>query len=111
MSTEQQTRKHIIDKALTSPGWNVTDPTQVIVEFDIIVEPPEGVSEQQTPYQGHQFSDYVLLGRDTKPLAIIEAKKPAKTRPWDGNKRSNIVTTCNGTKAANYRSVFTLTSI
>jgi type I restriction enzyme R subunit len=44
----------------------------VIEEFDIhltIVEEPT------TPYAGHQFSDYVLLGRDGKPLAVVEAKK------------------------------------
>lgn len=27
---------------------------------------------------GHQFSDYVLLGRDGKPLAVVEAKKSSK---------------------------------
>ena len=31
--------------------------------------------EPQTIYQGHQFSDYVLLGRDGKSLAVVEAKK------------------------------------
>ena len=78
MSTEQQTRKDIIDKALASAGWNIKDPTQVILEFDINVNLPEDISEQQTPYQGHQFSDYVLLGRDAKPLAVVEAKKTCK---------------------------------
>ncbi len=42
MSTEQQTRKDIIDKALESTGWNITNPTQVILEFDINVDLPEG---------------------------------------------------------------------
>lgn len=60
------------------PGWNVTDPTQVIAELDIIVNLPEGITEPQTYYQGHQFCDYVLLGRDAKPLAIVEAKKTGK---------------------------------
>ncbi|MGZ8172614.1 type I restriction endonuclease subunit R [Methylobacter sp.] len=78
MSTEQQTRKNIIDKALESAGWNVNDPTQVILEFDITVGLHPDISEPQTPYQGHQFSDYVLLGRDAKPLAVVEAKKTSK---------------------------------
>lgn len=78
MSTEQQTRQHLIDQALASAGWNVTDPTQVILEFDIAVNLPESIAEPQNPYQGHQYSDYVLLGRDAKPLAVIEAKKTSK---------------------------------
>ncbi len=75
MKNENQTRKQIIDKQLQSAGWNVEDRSQVVEEFDIEVGLPEGVKEAQTPYQGHQFSDYVLLGRDGKPLAVIEAKK------------------------------------
>lgn len=56
-------------------GWNVNDLTQVVLEFDINVEFPEGVRESQEPYHTHQFSDYVLLGKDGKPLAVVEAKK------------------------------------
>ncbi len=72
MKNEKLTRKEIIDQRLTQAGWNVTDRTQVIEEFDIhltIVEEPA------TPYAGHQYSDYVLLGKDGKPLAVVEAKK------------------------------------
>ncbi len=76
--SEQQTRKEIIDKKLLAAGWNVADRSQVIVEFDIIVGLPEGISEPLTPYQGHQFSDYVLLGKDAKALAVVEAKKTGR---------------------------------
>jgi type I restriction enzyme R subunit len=76
--TEEQTRKDIIDKRLHDAGWNVNDLTQVVLEFDIEVGLPQGVSEPQTPYQGHQFCDYVLLGKDGKPLAVVEAKKTSK---------------------------------
>lgn len=72
---EAQTRKELIDKQLQEAGWNINDQTQVISEFDIKVELPDGVSEPLTPYQGHQFSDYVLLGKNGKPLAVVEAKK------------------------------------
>jgi type I restriction enzyme, R subunit len=78
MKTEHHTRKEIIDKKLESAGWNVADRSQVIEEFDIEVGLPDGVHEPLTPYQGHQFSDYVLLGKDAKPLAVIEAKKTSK---------------------------------
>jgi len=76
--TEARTRKTIIDKQLLSAGWDVRDSTQVIEEFDIHVDLPEGVKEPRTPYEGHQFSDYVLLGKDGKPLAVVEAKKTSK---------------------------------
>ncbi|TLS75113.1 DEAD/DEAH box helicase [Mariprofundus erugo] len=77
-STEAQTRRDKIDVALAAAGWNISDPTQVALEFDISVDPPEGVSEPQTPYQGHQFSDYVLKGKDGRPLAVVEAKRTSK---------------------------------
>ncbi|PKY10546.1 restriction endonuclease subunit R [Acidithiobacillus marinus] len=76
--TEAQTRSELIDSQLTQSGWNVKDPTQVIEEFDILTPLPLGVAEPRTPYEGHQFSDYVLLGKDRKPLAVVEAKKTSK---------------------------------
>ncbi|HTA63222.1 MAG TPA: DEAD/DEAH box helicase family protein [Bacteroidia bacterium] len=72
---EAKTRKEIIDKRLQVAGWNVSDHTQVVEEFDIDVRPRLGVEEPLTKYSGHQFSDYVLLGKDGKPLAVVEAKK------------------------------------
>lgn len=72
MKNERLTRKEIIDNRLKQAGWNVTDRTQVIEEFDIHLTV---VEEPTTPYAGHQYSDYVLLGKDGKPLAVVEAKK------------------------------------
>jgi len=76
--TEAQTRSELIDSQLAQSGWNVKDPTQVIEELDILTPLPLGVAEPRTPYEGHQFSDYVLLGKDRKPLAVVEAKKTSK---------------------------------
>ena len=76
MKSEKHTRKEIIDLRLRQAGWNVTDRTQVIEEFDIIVDETL-VQEGSTPYSGRQFSDYVLLGKDGKALAVVEAKKTA----------------------------------
>jgi type I restriction enzyme R subunit len=76
--SEAQTRSELIDQQLAQSGWNVKDPTQVVEEFDILTELPSGVTEPRTPYEGHQFSDYVLLGKDRKPLAVIEAKKSSR---------------------------------
>lgn len=76
--TEAQTRSELIDQQLALAGWDVKDPTQVVEEFDILTALPDGVAEPRTPYEGHQFSDYVLLGKDRKPLAVIEAKKTSR---------------------------------
>jgi len=76
--SEAQTRADLIDKQLGKSGWNVKDPMQVVEEYDIQVALPEGFSEPTTQYQGHQFSDYVLLAKDGKPLAVVEAKKSSK---------------------------------
>lgn len=77
-ASESQTRSELIDSQLAVSGWNVKDLTQVLEEFDILTSLPLGVSEPRTPYEGHQFSDYVLLGKDRKPLAVIEAKKSSR---------------------------------
>lgn len=73
--SEAQTRSELINQQLAQSGWDVKDPTQVVEEFDILTALPEGVAEPRTRYEGHQFSDYVLLGKDRKPLAVVEAKK------------------------------------
>ena len=78
MKSEKQTRIELIDQLLAQSGWNVKDPTQVVKEFDILMPQPERVAEPRTPYKGHQFSDYVLRGKDGKPLAVIEAKKSSQ---------------------------------
>jgi type I restriction enzyme R subunit len=75
---EDETRKQIIDKRLQEAGWNLSDRSQVIEEYDIEVGLREGVEEPSSAYSGHQFCDYVLMGRDGKPLAVVEAKKTAK---------------------------------
>ncbi|MBK5537363.1 DEAD/DEAH box helicase family protein [Pseudomonas sp. TH05] len=76
--SEAQTRTELIDQQLALSGWNVKDPTQVVEEFDILTALPVGMTEPSAPYMGHQFSDYVLLGKDGKPLAVIEAKKTSR---------------------------------
>ena len=75
--SEAQTRSEIIDKQLATAGWNVNNPTQVVQEFDILVD-AKRAAERKTEYDGHQFSDYVLLGKDGKPLAVVEAKRSSR---------------------------------
>ncbi|WP_346239607.1 DEAD/DEAH box helicase family protein [Niabella insulamsoli] len=73
MKNEKLTRKEIIDNRLKQAGWNVTDRTLVIEEYFITID-NNVVNEPKTTYST-EFSDYVLLGKDGKPLAVVEAKK------------------------------------
>lgn len=76
--SEMQTRSELINQQLFQSGWDVKDPTQVIEEFNISTASSEGVAEPFTTYGSQQFSDYVLLGKNGKPLAVVEAKRTAK---------------------------------
>lgn len=76
--SEAQTRAELIDKQLEQSGWKVNDPTQVLQEFNIEVNLAQGIQEPEGIYRVHQYSDYVLLGKDQRPLAVIEAKKSSK---------------------------------
>lgn len=74
---ENTTRKQIIDKRLAKAGWFVGDVTRVIEEFGIEVEREDTLADPQTGY-GHQYSDYVLLDQQRKPIAVVEAKKTSE---------------------------------
>lgn len=76
--SESKTRQEIIDERLGKAGWNVKDPSQVTEELDIWVGLPESIEEPMHEFQGHQFADYVLLGEDGYPLAVVEAKKTSR---------------------------------
>lgn len=84
MLTESQTRKEIIDFRLKTAGWDVNDPEQVIEEYFVLSGSNGGsttspaVCETSATYGSREFSDYVLLGKNGKPLAIVEAKKSSK---------------------------------
>lgn len=77
-SSEKETRIAVIDSQLCIAGWDVQDPTKVVQEFDILTHQSEGVAEPYQKYGRHQYSDYVLLGKDGKPLAVVEAKRTSK---------------------------------
>jgi len=75
---EATTRKEIIDKRLLKAGWDVNNPSQVTSELDIWVGLPDGIEEPEYEHQGFQYADYVLLGDDGYPLAVVEAKKTSR---------------------------------
>ena len=74
--TEAQTRASLIDKRLLASGWDVHDHTKVVEEFAL--QGGALITDASSPYKSTQFSDYVLLGRDGKPLAVVEAKRTSK---------------------------------
>lgn len=75
---EAQTRKTLIDTKLAEAGWNINNVTQVNTEYLINIDNGNEVSEPESVYKSNQFSDYVLLGKNGKPIAIVEAKKASK---------------------------------
>ena len=70
--SEAETRRAYIDVYLEEAGWDVLEiegtmlPGKACVEIKV-----EGMPNNT----GEGFCDYVLYGRDLKPLAVIEAKK------------------------------------
>ena len=75
MFSEADTRKEIIDLRLKVAGWIVADRSQVLEEY--FVSRPSGfvVEEPPASFGTREFSDYVLLGKSGKPIAVVEAKK------------------------------------
>jgi type I restriction enzyme R subunit len=83
MTSEHVTRKEIVDLRLKEAGWDVADRSQVIEEFFI---PSVGNGDdmkapvliEKIAPSPQEFSDYVLLGKNGKPLAVVEVKKSSK---------------------------------
>lgn len=75
---ESTTRKELIDIHLKEAGWDVNDHTQVMEEYVVDLIAGNQAKEPTGKYVNNQFSDYVLLGKNGKPLAVVEAKKSSK---------------------------------
>ncbi len=65
---EKNTRKLFIDDDLRRLGWHF-DGVEVVEEY-----PVHDMGDQKA----NGFVDYVLFGKDRKPLAVVEAKKTSK---------------------------------
>ena len=70
-TNEAATRAQLIDTQLAQAGWSKSR-RSYIEEFLLVAKEPEGGLERP------QFADYVLLGSDGKPLAVVEAKRSAR---------------------------------
>jgi type I restriction enzyme, R subunit len=75
--SESSVRLHVIDHQLERAGWSVSR-GNLRKEFRLIA-PPGQLREDRAIYAtSDEFADYVLLGRDDKPLAIVEAKRTSR---------------------------------
>lgn len=68
---EASTRTELIDTQLARAGWSRNRRT-LIEEYLL------KASEPDSAYSNEQFADYVLLGSDGKPIAVVEAKRSAR---------------------------------
>jgi type I restriction enzyme, R subunit len=70
---EAQTRQQLIDQQLARAGWGTAE-RRIVEEYLL----SSAETEPDYGQQPQEFSDYVLLGRDGKPLAVIEAKRTSR---------------------------------
>lgn len=69
--SEAETRSSHIDKELSRAGWS-TGRQNLIDEYLLKIKEPG------KNYGKEQFADYVLLGNDGKPIAVVEAKRTSR---------------------------------
>lgn len=88
--SEYETRKIYIDTYLREAGWEILEIENQCVAGKAGIEiKVEGMPNSQ----GIGFCDYVLFGRDGKPLAIIEAKKTSVS-PEKGRHQVDLYAEC-----------------
>lgn len=88
--SEAETRKLYIDLYLQEAGWDVLDVNHVAQPGKACVE----IEVQGMPNtQGVGYCDYVLYGRDGKPLAIVEVKKTSVS-PESGRHQVDLYGDC-----------------
>ena len=88
--SEAATRKLYIDLYLKEAGWDVLETEDVAVAGKAGIEiKVDGMPNAQ----GIGFCDYVLYGRDGKPLAIVEAKKTSVS-PEKGRHQVDLYGEC-----------------
>lgn len=79
---EAETRKRIIDLELRRAGWTLSQPCDR--EYKVTGMPSES---------GIGYVDYVLWGDDSKPLAVVEAKKTT-VDPKTGRQQAKLYADC-----------------
>ena len=80
--SEDTTRKKYVDLALKEAGWMIGE--NCTIEEKVYGMPnPTGIG----------YADYVLWGKDNKPLAVVEAKK-ASVDPIVGSQQAKLYADC-----------------
>jgi type I restriction enzyme R subunit len=72
---EAQTRKELIDTELLKCGWDINDGTKVVLEYEIDLDETLPANFNQS----YRYVDYVLLNRQNKIIALVEAKDKHKS--------------------------------
>ena len=89
-TTEAETRRAYIDVYLEEAGWDVLETEGAMLPGKAGVEiKVEGMPNGT----GEGFCDYVLYGRDLKPLAVVEAKKTS-VGPEKGRQQVKLYGEC-----------------
>lgn len=68
---EARTRADFIDSQLAQAGWSRS-------RFTLLEEFLLKAAQPDSTYGNDQFADYVLLGSDGKPIALVEAKRTSR---------------------------------
>lgn len=84
--SEYETRKRYIDWDLALSGWTLDQ--NVLAEREV-----SGMPTNDGRNTGKGFIDYLLLGKDGRPLAILEAKKTALS-PQKGLQQARLYAQC-----------------
>lgn len=88
--SEAETRRLYIDLYLKEAGWNVLDTENVALPGKAGIE----IEVQGMPNpHGVGYCDYVLYGKDGKPLAIVEVKKTSVS-PEKGRHQVDLYAEC-----------------
>ncbi|MBQ0019150.1 MAG: DEAD/DEAH box helicase family protein [Bacteroidales bacterium] len=92
--TEAETRKLFIDVMLREAGWDILTVDGAIAPAKAGVEiPVTGMPKYKPTDTGNGFVDYVLFGKDSIPLAVIEAKRTSKS-PEEGKHQAELYADC-----------------
>ena len=88
--SEAATRRLYIDTYLKEAGWDVLDTDNTVLPSKAGIEiKVEGMPNAQ----GYGFCDYVLYGKDGRPLAIVEVKKTSVS-PETGRHQVDLYAEC-----------------
>ncbi len=93
MPTEAEIRQENIDKQLAEAGWSRGQGNLVTEAFlsGTKKQIREGSLDDSYPARNESnraFADYVMLGKDGKPLAVLEAKRDSRS-PLEGERQAS----------------------